>query len=93
MVRERVHSRHSTKSLVRLRDGGIEARGEVGDEDPLRAIEDALRTFGADEIVIWTGPNGIGRAAVQGARERFALPIIHLQSRAEAHELLPASSG
>ena len=72
------------QNLARLREGGIEARGEVEDEDPLRAIEDALRTFGADEIVIWTGPDGIGRAAVEGARERFALPITHVQSRAQA---------
>ncbi len=72
------------ENLARLREGGIEARGEVGDEDPLRAIEDALRTFGADEIVIWTGPDGIDRAAVEGARERFALPITHVQSRAQA---------
>ena len=32
--------------------------GEVGDGDPLQAIEDALRTFGADEIVISTHPEG-----------------------------------
>jgi GABA permease len=67
-------------SLAFLQEGGIAARGEVGDEDPLRAIEDALRTFGADEIVMWTGPNGAGRAAVEGARERFALRITHLQA-------------
>ncbi len=40
----------------RLREAGINARGEVGDADPLQAIEDALRTFGADEIVISTHP-------------------------------------
>ena len=39
------------QSLGRLRDAGIEARGEVGDGDPLQAIEDALRTFGADEVI------------------------------------------
>jgi GABA permease len=67
-------------SLAFLQEGGIAARGEVGDEDPLRAIEDALRRFGADEIVMWTGPNGHSRAAVEWARERFALPITHLQA-------------
>src|SRR3954464_6549147 len=39
------------------RHGG-KASGEVGDGDPLQAIEDALRTFGADEIVISTHPEG-----------------------------------
>ena len=33
-------------------------RGEVGDADPIQAIDDALRTFGADEIVISTHPPG-----------------------------------
>jgi hypothetical protein len=35
------------RSLARLKQNGIEARGEIGDGDPLQAIEDALRTFGA----------------------------------------------
>jgi len=60
--------------LARLRAAGIEARGEVGDEDPLQAIEDALRTFGADEIVMWTGEGGDG-SAVERTRRRFALPV------------------
>src|SRR4029079_18647566 len=34
------------ESRGRLRAAGINARGEVGDGDPLQAIEDALRTFG-----------------------------------------------
>lgn len=72
------------ESLVQLRAEGIDVRGEIGDDDPLRAIEDALRTFGADEICISTGPEGVGDATVSGARERFALPITHLQSGAHA---------
>ena len=31
--------------------GDQRARGEIGDGDPLQAIEDALRTFGADEVI------------------------------------------
>ena len=45
-------------SLERLGRAGIDARGEVGDGDPLQAIEDALRTFGADEVIISTHPEG-----------------------------------
>jgi len=67
------------ESLARLRDAGIEAQGEVGDEDPLRAIEDALRAFGADAILVVTPPEGAegstARAVVASARARFALPI------------------
>ncbi len=69
-------------SLTRLADAGVQARGEVGDGDPLQAIEDALRTFGADEIVISTHPEGrshwLERGVVEKARERFAVPITHV---------------
>ena len=69
-------------SLARLREDGISARGEIGDSDPLQAIEDALRTFGADEIIISTHPEGqsqwLERGVVSGARERFAVPITHV---------------
>lgn len=39
-------------SLAWAAEHGLTARGEVGDPDPLVAIEDELRDFGADEIVI-----------------------------------------
>jgi hypothetical protein len=69
-------------SLARLSEAGVEARGEVGDGDPLQAIEDALRTFGADEVIISTHPEGrshwLERGVVSGARERFSVPITHV---------------
>ena len=46
------------ESLAALASAGVEARGEVGDADPVQAMDDALRTFGADEIVISTHPPG-----------------------------------
>ena len=70
------------ESRERLRAGGVAARGEVGDSEPLQAIEDALRTFGADEIIISTHPEGrsqwLERGVVTAARERFAVPITHV---------------
>jgi hypothetical protein len=76
------------RSLARLKQNGIEARGEIGDGDPLQAIEDALRTFGADEIIISTHPEGrsnwLERGVVTGARERFAVPIHHVVVDLEA---------
>jgi hypothetical protein len=75
-------------SLARLSDAGVEARGEVGDGDPLQAIEDALRTFGADEVIISTHPEGrshwLERGVVSGARERFAVPITHVVTELQA---------
>jgi hypothetical protein len=75
-------------SLARLRGEGIRADGEVGDGDPLQAMEDALRTFGADEIVISTHPEGrsnwLERNVVGGARDRFDVPITHVVVDLEA---------
>ena len=75
-------------SLARLAEAGIDARGEVGDGDPLQAIEDALRTFGADEVIISTHPEGrshwLERGVVTGARERFTVPITHVVTDLEA---------
>jgi hypothetical protein len=75
-------------SLAQLQRYGVAASGEVGDGDPLQAIEDALRTFGADEIVISTHPEGrsnwLERGVVSGARERFAVPIQHVVVDLEA---------
>src|ERR1700737_3245243 len=55
------HARDAAKlrlarSLARLREQGINATGSIGDADPLRAIEDALRVDAADELLIATHP-------------------------------------
>ena len=69
-------------SLDRLRSLGIDAKGEVGDGEPLQAMEDALRLFGADEIIISTHPEGrshwLEKGIVETAKERFAVPITHV---------------
>jgi hypothetical protein len=75
-------------SLATLEAAGLHARGQVGDSDPLQAIEDALRTFGADEIILSTHPEGrshwLERGVVTSARERFAVPITHVVVDLEA---------
>ncbi len=79
-------------SLSRLRDAGVDAKGEIGDAEPLQAMEDALRLFGADEIIISTHPEGrshwLEKGIVDAARERFAVPITHVVTdlSAEAHQ-------
>jgi hypothetical protein len=79
--------RRLEESLSALHASGIEARGEIGDEDPMRAIEDALRTFGADEIIISTRREAPAtrreRDSAAAARERFALPITQVAIDAE----------
>ena len=77
-------------SLGRLRDGGIDASGGVGDAEPLQALEDGLRLFDADEIVISTHPEGrshwLEKGVVQEARARFAVPITHVVVDLEAEQ-------
>jgi hypothetical protein len=70
------------RSVERLRRDGIEARGAVGDADPLQAIADSLSIFDADRLVIATHPEGrsnwLARGLVERARRRFALPVLHI---------------
>jgi hypothetical protein len=70
------------ESLRAMNSAGIQAAGEIGDGDPIQAIEDALRTFRPDELVVSTHPAGkshwLERGVVDKARERFALPVTHV---------------
>lgn len=70
-------------AVAALRRRGVIARGEIGDADPMLAIEDALAVFPADELVIATLPTGrsswIERGLVEKAA-RFGIPIAHLVS-------------
>lgn len=69
-------------SLARLSELGVQARGEIGDGDPLQALEDALREFPADEIVVSTHPPGrsnwLELGVVENARLRFDVPVTHV---------------
>jgi hypothetical protein len=69
-------------SLVTMREAGIAADGEIGDGDPIQAIEDAIRTFRPDELILSTHPPGrshwLERGVVEKARERFELPLTHV---------------
>jgi len=71
-----------TSLLERLRAAGFAAEGLVADADPLRAIDDALALFPADEIVVATNPSvrphWLARELVTRARIRYAQPIVHV---------------
>jgi len=59
-----------------------EVETEVGDTDPVQAIEDALRTFPADELLLVTRPDDaagwLEEGAAAEALARFSLPVTHL---------------
>ncbi len=75
---------------------GVTASGEVGDADPLVAIEDALHTFSAHALLISTWPAGrsnwLERNLLERARGRFALPIEHAVSHYDVDVPLPAAA-
>ncbi len=42
------------ESLDRLGEAGVPASGDIGESDPEDAIDDALKTFPADRILVFT---------------------------------------
>jgi GABA permease len=91
LARERM-----ARSVTALRGVGVDVRAEVGDPDPNMAIEDALRTFPADEIVISTLPPGESRwlehDVVERTRSEVELPMTHVIVELEAgRAALPGS--
>ena len=75
------------ETVERLDDEGIDAAGGTGESDPLLAIQDALATFEADEIVIFSRPGEEGNwaeaGAVEEAERRFERPVRHLPIHAD----------
>jgi hypothetical protein len=68
------------ETVERLEEAGVDAAGAVGDSEPLQAIEDALRTFEADRVVIFEHERDERDYREDGelvarARERFGLPV------------------
>jgi hypothetical protein len=65
-----------------LREMGFAATGEVGDSDPNQALDDALRRFPADEILIATHPEGKSKwlewDVIEKARREVDVPITHV---------------
>ena len=67
-VDDRRHDAEETAAALESRLPG--ARVEVGADDPALAVEDALRVFGADEVLV-VGDDGM----LDAIRERVALPV------------------
>jgi nucleotide-binding universal stress UspA family protein len=70
-------------AVERLTALGIEADGEVGDESPMLAIEDAMRDDGPyDAIVVSTLPRGLSRwlriDLPHRVESAFGLEVIHV---------------
>ena len=75
-------------TIDELRRHGLNVRGHVGDADPITAIDDALVTFRASQIMISTWPAGVSnwleKDLPRRAAERFDVPIEHVVSAYDA---------
>ena len=73
------------QALNQLRSEGLDARGDIGDPEPLTAIEDALAGQQFDEIIISTLPSGISHwlrmDLPQRAERKFKLPVTTITTR------------
>jgi hypothetical protein len=70
------------ETVERMEEEGVDAAGDTGESDPVLAIQDALTTFAADEIVLFTHPDGkrnwLEEGVVSEVEERFGLPVAHI---------------
>jgi hypothetical protein len=73
--------RAQEETVERLESAGIDAAGDTGESEPAVALQDALATFPADRIVVFSHPEGErdyredeGLAQVE---ERFGVPVTH----------------
>lgn len=71
------------ESVERMNEEGVDAAGDTGESDPLLALQDALATFEADEIVLCTRPGGelnwLEEGVVEEVRARFERPVRHIE--------------
>jgi nucleotide-binding universal stress UspA family protein len=69
------------ETVERLEEEGIDAAGVRGESEPDQAIRDALATFAADRIVVFTHPQGDRDYreddALPEGDEAFGIPLEH----------------
>jgi hypothetical protein len=70
------------ETVERLEEEGIDVAGDTGESEPALAIQDALATFPADRIVIFShvGEKDYREEAGLGdVEERFGVPVTHAE--------------
>jgi hypothetical protein len=68
-------------ALEMLREAGIEARGEVGDADPIQAMSDEIVKFDPEQVVLVAHREGDGPAEnelLEQAERNFDVPVVQI---------------
>ena len=69
------------ETVERLEEEGVDAAGDTGESEPAVAIQDALATFDADRIVVFSHPEGDRDYreddGLADAESRFGIPLTH----------------
>ena len=69
------------ETVERLEEEGVDPAGDTGEAEPAQAIEDALATFRADRIVVFSHPDGDRDyredEGLADAEARFGVPVTH----------------
>jgi hypothetical protein len=69
------------ETVERLEESGVDAAGDTGESEPVVALQDALATFPADRIVIFSHPEGDRDyredEGLADAEQRFGIPVTH----------------
>jgi hypothetical protein len=80
----RAEAEDAARQAAEAVEGMASVDAEVGDPDLSQAIDDALRRFPADELIVVSPPSSeAGRLDESGAREsleRFGLPVTYISA-------------
>ena len=74
-------------ALERLRGAGLEIEGEIGDPDPVAAVQDAANAKSYDEMIVSTLHKTVSRwlklDLPSKAAHATGLPVTHVEARAK----------
>jgi hypothetical protein len=75
-------------ALERLRGAGLEVDGQIGDPDPVAAVQDAANDARYDEVIVSTLPKHVSKwlklDLPSKAAHATGLPVTHVEGRTKA---------
>jgi nucleotide-binding universal stress UspA family protein len=76
-------------ALEKLRGAGLDVHGEIGDPDPVAALQDAANSASYDEVIVSTLHKHVSKwlklDLPSKAAHATGLPVTHVEAQATAH--------